>query len=293
MQRKVQIVSNRSENSTKFRLRQLWCLFQAFLRGGIHSAAPNPPLQCFLVPAAVSEGAGVAPRSAKTWGMDGVVDGVRLVTQGQPVSEKLPDRSELLWDTLRPSTNIIFEREGLWQALVYSTRSVAGGQKKALVWRNETPNLQQSRKQPPVLEGTCRLLKIDFLLGINPGWNCEGMTFTPGEALIPLPSAFLPLPRSTSFPLLLPLLFSMFVFLSSKRIWSLAWLRFKWLIIAYLHEIWLEYGPELSVKEGKCGWYFILYCGWYFNQTLMLKTWSFQRWEGEAGGVGCCLCLVP
>ena len=44
MQRKVQIVSNRSENSTKFRLRQLWCLFQAFLRGGIHSAAPNPPL---------------------------------------------------------------------------------------------------------------------------------------------------------------------------------------------------------------------------------------------------------
>lgn len=46
---------------------------------------------CLFVSVAVSEGAGVFPRTTETWEMDGSYNGEELLTQNLPLREGLPD----------------------------------------------------------------------------------------------------------------------------------------------------------------------------------------------------------
>lgn len=120
--------------------------------------------------------------------------------------EKLPDLSELHRDPPRPSTNIIFEQEGLWQAPVCSSSSVA---RRAEGFSQDVLNSKHVAKleTTPVSGSTCRLLKIDSYLAPAMAEIVKGQRSSQQS---PGPSALSSPPPS--FPLLPPaILFSTFI----------------------------------------------------------------------------------
>ena len=82
--------------------------------------------------------------------------------------EKLPDLSELLRDTLRPSTNILFEQEGLWQAPVCSSSSVA---RRVEGFSQDVLNSKHGAKveTTPCLRRHVQIFKDRFLPGTSHG----------------------------------------------------------------------------------------------------------------------------